>query len=930
VSPLPPEPAPGTPLPEPAPGTLSHEPALGTPLPEPAPGTLSHEPALGTPSPEPAPQKLPPEPSRDSSSPSPYRGLASFSASDEDAALFFGRDRDRELVLANLLASRLTLLYGQSGVGKSSLLCAGVVHRLRQSAPSTLAAPRQAVVYVNEWHGDPSATILRELRAEARRLSGHEWEPVAAGVSLADALETWSTRLDAQVLLVLDQFEQYFLYHPAARMPHFDAELAGVVACADLRVRCLISLREDALVGLDRFKDEIPDLFQNRLRLNRLIEQAALETIRRPLDRCNELRAPTQPKVELERGLAEEVVRQLRDDLTPLGRGRGVAQLPAKWPAGEQRRSESEERQPLGEEMRWEGEETRWGGEEMRWEGEETQLDSEERQSPDGEAPPPDAGQIEPAHLQLVMQALWSRELTAGSTRLRLDTLAALGGCAEIVRSYVEAALDGLPLPERRVAARAIRYLVTPSGTKIAHTPTDLAAYVGLAPARIAVTLERMSALRILRGLAPAEGSREGRYEVWHDILTEPILDWAAHFQTERLALRVRWLLGALIAAVTAALVIGGYALDPRPLNDLELRTIDTRFNIRGPAPADHEIAIVELDPRSLRALDGGRYPNPALRIRDAELIERLLAAAPRVIALDITFRRSGPPRDDTPLEEAIKRAGRKVVLAASIFNQEGEVPLFGEPIGPTELLRELGAHVGYSDFLKGPGGVYRLMSYDARGPLLTFAVQTADIAAGHPVPHFGGQALIDYRGPPGSFRTVSMIDVLDGRVPPSVFRGKIVLVGVSAPAGKDLHNGPFSSRTPMPGPEVEANAIATARNGPPITGVGTKLTLALILLLSFAPLAGLPFAWWKALVLYAAAGGAYLLLAQLLFDAGVYLPIVYPLLAFLLAACAMLAARGAYVAWRRLRRKREAGVGPSPTIPAEPAPRTADPVGAS
>ncbi len=621
------------------------------------------------------------------------------------------------------------------------------------------------------------------------------------------------------------------------------------------------------------------------------------------------------------------MVRQLRDDLTPLGRGRGVAQLPAKWPADEETRLEGEEGQSEGEERQPPDEET-------RSEGQVTQP-------PDGEAPPPDAGQIEPAHLQLVMQALWSRELAAGSTRLRLDTLAGLGGCTEIVRSYVETALDGLPLQERRVAARAIRYLVTPSGTKIAHTPIDLAAYAGLAPARIAATLERMSALRILRGLAPTEGSREGRYEVWHDILTEPILDWAAHFQTERLALRVRWLLGALIAAVTAALVISGYVLAPRPLNDLELRTIDARFNIRGPAPADRGIAIVELDPRSLRALDGGRYPNPALRIRDAELIERLRAADPRVIALDITFRRSGPPHDDTPLLEAIERARGKIVLAASIFNQEGEVPLFGETVGygPTELLQELGAHAGYSDFPKGPGGVYRLMSYDARGPLLTFAVQTADVAAGHPVPHFGGQALIDYRGPPGSFRTVSMIDVLDGAVPASVFRGKIVVVGVSAPAGKDLHSGPFSSRTPMPGPEVEANAIATARYGPPITGVGTKLTLGLILLLSFAPLVGLPFAWWTALALYAGAGGTYLLLAQLLFDAGVYLPIVYPLLAFLLAACAMIAARGAYTAWQGLRRRREAGlgpsstapgVGPSSTVPAEPTPRTADPVGAS
>src|SRR5262249_55012775 len=54
--------------------------------------------------------------------PSPYRGLAPFEDSETDARLFFGRERERTVILANLMASRLTVLYGASGVGKSSLL----------------------------------------------------------------------------------------------------------------------------------------------------------------------------------------------------------------------------------------------------------------------------------------------------------------------------------------------------------------------------------------------------------------------------------------------------------------------------------------------------------------------------------------------------------------------------------------------------------------------------------------------------------------------------------------------------------------------------------------------------------------------------------------------------------------------------------------
>src|SRR5690348_13235356 len=137
--------------------------------------------------------------------PSPFKGLAAFEDTELDALLFCGREREREVVVANLLASRLTVLYGASGVGKSSLLHAAVAHSLRREHDA-------AVVVFSSWAGDPRAGLGDAVDE-------------AAGI---EASGTLSERLRAvgEVYVILDQFEEYFLYHE--RDPFAD-ELAAAI-----------------------------------------------------------------------------------------------------------------------------------------------------------------------------------------------------------------------------------------------------------------------------------------------------------------------------------------------------------------------------------------------------------------------------------------------------------------------------------------------------------------------------------------------------------------------------------------------------------------------------------------------------------------------------------------------------------------------------
>src|SRR5262245_8900586 len=145
----------------------------------------------------------------------PYKGLLPYA--EEDAPFFFGREAECDVISANLLAARLTLLYGPSGVGKSSLLRAGVAHRLRERARRDLAetgSPEAIVAVFSAWRDDPVAGLGESVREAVARTVGGPLPDAAPATTLDEMLQHWSERLDSDLLIILDQFEEYFLYHP--------------------------------------------------------------------------------------------------------------------------------------------------------------------------------------------------------------------------------------------------------------------------------------------------------------------------------------------------------------------------------------------------------------------------------------------------------------------------------------------------------------------------------------------------------------------------------------------------------------------------------------------------------------------------------------------------------------------------------------------
>jgi WD40 repeat protein len=403
----------------------------------------------------------------------PFKGLAPFQDTELDALLFYGREREREVVVANLLASRLTVLYGASGVGKTSLLRAAVAHSLRQVHDA-------AVIVFSSWAGDPQAGLAAAI---------DEAIGIETSGTLSERLRAASEAVAGDVYLLLDQFEEYFLYH---ERDEFADELAAAIREPGLRANFLLGLREDALAKLDAFKGQIPNLFANYLRLDHLDRHGARAAIIGPVERYNEL---TGQDVQVEPELVGAVLDQVAAGKVDVGRaGRG---------------------------------------------GVET---DEER--------------IEAPYLQLVLERLWEVERERGSSVLRLATLRELGGAESIVRAHLERALAALQPAEQDVAATMFDHLVTPSGSKIAHRPGDLAQYAAVTEADVTPVLNALGRERIVRAVDGAGGDE--RYEIFHDVLADGVLAWRARRELERDRERARTHQRRLV--IVAALALLGLA----------------------------------------------------------------------------------------------------------------------------------------------------------------------------------------------------------------------------------------------------------------------------------------------------------------------------------------------------------------------------------
>jgi len=271
----------------------------------------------------------------------------------------------------------------------------------------------------------------------------------------------------------------------------------------------------------------------------------------------------------------------------------------------------------------------------------------------------------------------------------------------------------------------------------------------------------------------------------------------------------------------------------------LEWAVLDQFFRLRPAEPIDSRIVIIGISESDIQKI--GRWPIPDGIM--AQLISKIKQQQPRAIGLDIYRDLQVEPGH----QELIKIFQTTPnLIGVKLVKAKGA----GLDVNPPPVLNKLD-QVGVNNLVFDPDGKVRrglLFLETQDGKILpTFGLKLALIyleaegiisknAASNPdylqlketvfprlQPNDGGyveadtggyQILTNYRKPYKSFKTISMTDVLENRIPQNLFRKRIVLIGSTAVSVPDFFTTPYDSLTNSTnrtlGVEIHANLTST------------------------------------------------------------------------------------------------------------------------
>ncbi|MEK7124892.1 MAG: adenylate/guanylate cyclase domain-containing protein [Patescibacteria group bacterium] len=293
------------------------------------------------------------------------------------------------------------------------------------------------------------------------------------------------------------------------------------------------------------------------------------------------------------------------------------------------------------------------------------------------------------------------------------------------------------------------------------------------------------------------------------------------------------------------------------------------------------DVVIVEIDEQSITTV--GQWPWP--RQVFGRLVTKLSHAS--VIGIDVNFKE--PSRlgntDDESFARALRSTATPIVLTAEA-QPDGS---FSHPIAPFRSI----ALEGFPNLVIGKDGIARVIRL-SRGAFPSFSLAIAQqyahtINATVTLPPVE-PTRIHFYGPNRTFSHISVIDILQNKIPDTFIRGKIVLIGATASDLQDYHLTPFDKTS---GVEIQATIVSTILQQKYFSQVPIWSYLAIILLGIVAVIFTVYIeSITRIIIALLGLFGLYTIGAFILFDNFIILDIFFPNIALIGSAVVSVAAQ--------------------------------------
>lgn len=187
---------------------------------------------------------------------------------EEDRDIFFGRESEISTICSKIITHQSFVIYGRSGVGKSSLVHAGLLPHLRSMGYDT---------FVVRSFPDPSKDFMRLMNSV----------PENEGKELFSAPAVQNHFSRRGTIVFFDQFEEFFTMTPEKVRKNFIHYLQDILKTYAGTLKLVFIIREDLLAELSILKPAFPFIFHHEFRLQRLQREQAFKAIAGPPEKVH-------------------------------------------------------------------------------------------------------------------------------------------------------------------------------------------------------------------------------------------------------------------------------------------------------------------------------------------------------------------------------------------------------------------------------------------------------------------------------------------------------------------------------------------------------------------------------------------------------------------------------------------------------------------